>query len=545
MNNIEHPLRQLNIIYVVTTVFLVALSMYSVIKIRDLIDSSHLLTHTYEVKQALQKIEATVAEAESSKRGFLLTGDSSLLQKRMLAVQSLTLQQAQLDSLLQDNAEQVHNLALLRRVIGEKLVSISDMPVGKKNIQLRYETKINTMDGIQTMDSVKFHIEKMMMVETCLLLLHTQQFSQSSLVTPILIVVLFLGAVLILLISYYKLQKELMSSLGLHNQLFSLYEEKTQRAAELAIANKELLYQNSEKEMRAAELALANKELLYQNSEKEKRATELESINDELLFQSQEKEKRTVELLLVNKDLQLFTQISSHDLKEPLRKLQIAASRISHEDYNNLSEKGRGFFSSMRDAANTMQTLIDDLITYSETKREERTFVQTDLRAMIQEVQIGLQERIEAQHATIDIGELGEASIIPFQFRQLMHNILGNALKFSKPDMASHIVITGNLIKGKELPNVLAGKVNVEKFPLAESYYHIRISDNGIGFEAEYNEKIFEVFQRLHGKTEYKGTGIGLAIVKRIVENHNGIVTATGTLDEGAIFDIYLPDRHN
>jgi signal transduction histidine kinase len=524
MNNIEHPLRQLNIIYVVTTVFLVALSMYSVIKIRDLIDSSHLLTHTYEVKQALQKIEATVAEAESSKRGFLLTGDSSLLQKNILTVQSLTLQQAQMESLLQDNTEQVHNLAQLRRAIGEKILSINDIPVGKRLFQLRYETKINTLEGIQTMDSVKHYVEKMMLVEKHLLSQQQLQFSQRSFITPLLSVVLFFGAVFILLISYHRLQKELRYSLDLHNQLFSLYEEKTQRAAELAIANKELL---------------------YQNSEKEKRATELEAINDELLFQSQEKEKRTVELLLVNKDLQLFTQISSHDLKEPLRKLQIAASRISHEDYNNLSEKGRGFFSSMRDAANTMQTLIDDLITYSETKREERTFVQTDLRAMIQEVQIGLQERIEAQHATIDIGELGQASIIPFQFRQLMHNILGNALKFSKPDMPSHIVITGNLIKGKELPNVLAGKVNVEKFTLAESYYHIRISDNGIGFEAEYNEKIFEVFQRLHGKTEYKGTGIGLAIVKRIVENHNGIVTATGTLDEGAIFDIYLPDRHN
>jgi light-regulated signal transduction histidine kinase (bacteriophytochrome) len=234
-------------------------------------------------------------------------------------------------------------------------------------------------------------------------------------------------------------------------------------------------------------------------------------------------------------------------LKEPLRKLQMAASRISNDDYDNLSQKGRGFFSSMRDAASTMQTLIDDLITYSETNREERTFVKSDLRTIVEEVLHGLRERIEYKQAVIEIGNLCEVGIIPFQFRQLMHNILGNALKFSQPGVPPLIIIKGRTVKGsilqKELQSTMQGNSAVQKFLSDETYCHISISDNGIGFEPEYNERIFEVFQRLHGKEQYKGTGIGLAIVKRIIENHNGIITATGALNVGARFDIYLPHQ--
>jgi signal transduction histidine kinase len=126
-----------------------------------------------------------------------------------------------------------------------------------------------------------------------------------------------------------------------------------------------------------------------------------------------------------------------------------------------------------------------------------------------------------------------EVKIIPFQFRQLLYNLISNSIKFSKEKDHPHIKIESEIDSGK--------KFNIDKLSKEVTYCHISISDNGIGFEPQYSEKIFEVFQRLHGKHEYSGTGIGLAIVKKIVENHNGVVTASGELNKGATFDIYIP----
>ncbi|HEY6160981.1 MAG TPA: ATP-binding protein, partial [Bacteroidia bacterium] len=123
--------------------------------------------------------------------------------------------------------------------------------------------------------------------------------------------------------------------------------------------------------------------------------------------------------------------------------------------------------------------------------------------------------------------------IIRFQFRQLIHNLIGNSLKFQKPSRPPRISIKGEIVHGS--------KLNVEKLSGKINYCHIIYTDNGIGFDPQYSERIFEVFQRLHSKEEYRGTGMGLAICKRIVENHHGVITASGKLNKGARFDIYIP----
>src|ERR1700709_2768727 len=156
-------------------------------------------------------------------------------------------------------------------------------------------------------------------------------------------------------------------------------EEKEKRAAELIIANKELAFQNIEKEKRAAELTIANEELVFQNEEKEKRAAELIIANKELAFQNEEKEKRAAELVIANKELESFTYISSHDLQEPLRKIQTFATRILEKEEQKLSENGKDNFKRMQDAAKRMQTLINDLLAYSRTSSTDRKFETTDL----------------------------------------------------------------------------------------------------------------------------------------------------------------------
>jgi signal transduction histidine kinase len=220
-------------------------------------------------------------------------------------------------------------------------------------------------------------------------------------------------------------------------------------------------------------------------------------------------------------------------LQEPLRKIQTFVTIILENEDKNLSDTGKYNFQRMQLAAKRMQLLIDDLLAFSRINTTDHKFEKTELNLIIEEVKTELKDTIQEKHAIIEATELCSANIIIFQFRQLMYNLISNALKFSKPDLPSHIIINSRVVKGSKLNN--------EKLSSEKNYCHIIVKDNGIGFESHFSERIFEVFQKLHGKDVYEGTGIGLAIVKKIVENHNGIIIATSELDKGARFDIYIP----
>ncbi|WP_303463160.1 PAS domain S-box protein [Tamlana sp. 1_MG-2023] len=255
----------------------------------------------------------------------------------------------------------------------------------------------------------------------------------------------------------------------------------------------------------------------------------------EKLVQQRTKElqEKNIDLEKINKELQSFTYISSHDLQEPLRKIQILSSQIIEREEHNLSERVKDKFNRMQRAAHRMQTLIQDLLLYSRTDIQERKFESIDLKIIIEEVQEDLRESIKLKNATFHLGEMCEIKVINFQFRQLLLNLISNSLKFSKEGVPPEISITCQTVTGKE--------INIGNSSAVKTYHHISVLDNGIGFDPKYSNKIFEVFQRLHGKEKYIGTGIGLAIVKKIVENHKGAITATGALGKGARFDIYIP----
>jgi two-component system CheB/CheR fusion protein len=253
---------------------------------------------------------------------------------------------------------------------------------------------------------------------------------------------------------------------------------------------------------------------------------ELKQANESLL-------QKNDELLKVNKDLESFNYISSHDLQEPLRKIQTFINRILEKEYAGLSEKGKDYFNKIKEAGIRMQTLIEDLLVYSHTSFGEWTFEDTPLEKIISGVIIDLADNIKEKNAVIEFSQLGSASVNPLQFRQLFQNLVANALKFSKVGIAPHILIKSEIALGKQFPekNLLPGK----------DYCHILFADNGIGFDSKYKDQIFEVFQRLHGREEYAGTGIGLAIVKKIVEKHNGFISAESVPGKGATFNIYIP----
>lgn len=250
--------------------------------------------------------------------------------------------------------------------------------------------------------------------------------------------------------------------------------------------------------------------------------------------------QKNAELEDANKELISFTYVSSHDLQEPLRKIQNFASFIMLEEEKNLSETGKGYFLRMRQIAQRMQELIEDLLKYSRAKSSERMIEKTDLNLILNEVKADYEEVIQHKKAIFDTTNLGIARIIRLPFRQVLQNLLSNSLKFSRPDTPPHIMVKSEIGTGSDFNHAWL-EDGEEKLLPQKKYCHITFTDNGIGFDPQYKNRIFEVFQRLHTFDEYTGTGIGLAICKRIIENHSGIITATGKLQEGARFDIYIP----
>ena len=229
-------------------------------------------------------------------------------------------------------------------------------------------------------------------------------------------------------------------------------------------------------------------ELLVQKEQMKALNSDVTAANKELVFRNEEKEKWAAELISANKELIAFTYISSHDLQEPLRKIQTFARTILETE--NLSDKGKYNFQRILLSAGRMRQLIEDLLAFSRINTAERKFEKIDLNIIIDEVKTELKDIIDEKHATIEVTEICPAKIIAFQFRQLMFNLLSNALKFSQPDIPPHIIIKSR--------NVSGSKLNNEKLSPEKDYCHITVKDNGIGFEPRFNERIFEVFQKLH-----------------------------------------------
>ncbi len=253
----------------------------------------------------------------------------------------------------------------------------------------------------------------------------------------------------------------------------------------------------------------------------------------ELNKKQQELEQRLQQLDRSNKELEQFAYVASHDLQEPLRKI-ISFGKLLNQKYGaSLAGTGQMYLERMSEAAKRMERLIDDLLSFSRTTRKDRPFEPTDLRQMLDEV---LNDLNTAEDGDIFIqipDNLPVIQAIPSQMRQLFQNILNNAVKFTLPGIPPVVQIRCRSVSAAELPQ---WKLLPDK-----RYCLLEFEDNGIGFEQENAERIFTIFQRLHGRSEYSGSGVGLAICKKIVDNHNGVIYATGESGIGAVFSVVLP----
>jgi PAS domain S-box-containing protein len=230
----------------------------------------------------------------------------------------------------------------------------------------------------------------------------------------------------------------------------------------------------------------------------------------------------------LNEELQKFAWVAAHDLQEPLRKVRAFGDQLLESNEEHLDDWGRTCVSRMQQGAARMQVLIDDLLAFSRVTTQARPFEELDLNLIVRDVLSDLEVPIRKSGARVEVGELPTVEGDPTQMRQLFQNLIGNALKYRKKT---------------ERPQVRLDSEPADDDSEGVGFHRLTVEDYGIGFEPQYAEQIFEIFQRLHGRSEYEGSGIGLAICRKITERHGGSITAVGQPQEGAKFTVTLPRR--
>ena len=269
-------------------------------------------------------------------------------------------------------------------------------------------------------------------------------------------------------------------------------------------------------------ITLSNQQLRQEIAERERTENELKRYSEKL------KEK--------NQELQDFAHIASHDLQEPLRKVMAFGDRIKIKYAGVLDEQGKDYLERMQGATRRMQTFINDLLAFARVTTKAQPFAFVDLGKVANEVISDLEVRIQQTGGRVDLGALPTIEADALQMRQLLQNLIGNALKFHKKDEPPVIKVNGRFVRGRPGEH--------EGIAPEDEYCELIFEDNGIGFDEQYTERIFGIFQRLHGRSEYEGSGVGLAICKKIVERHRGNIIARGVPGKGAKFIIELPVEH-
>lgn len=586
---LNSALNRIRKVFLVITAFLLLLSVFSTVKVRNMMSIDKAVKEADDVKESLSRLLVLVMDAEAAQREYLLTRDPQYLQFVRLCKTDLPARFAQVKHALSGNVQQLSNLAELKLFVDKKMA----------RLELPADSILSKPGGLAAdkllLAKVKEKIVKMEAREKQVLEARENSFSEYLFLTPALWYTLVGSCLVILTFSFITIRRELRNSLSLQEQLirqnhvmhtlidssfdiitsFDMDFKVTmvnRRASEfykkeredilgkpfpevLPTATDGQTFANIRKAMKGETIyvpqikSIINEGVFEQffvplkNDKGEttgvlmyaheitvviKAETQLKQLNQELT-------QKNSELELKNHELASFAYISSHDLQEPLRKIQSFTDLITSSEKDRLSKTGMDYFSRMQKAASRMQALINDLLTYSRAGTTERVFENVDLEALIEEIRSELKENLAAKQGVIETSELPVVSIIRFQFQQLFTNLISNSLKFSKAEEAPKISIRAE--KMSEPPE---GMATPEP---GTSVVHIIYTDNGIGFEPQYNKSVFELFYRLHGRSEYSGTGIGLAICKKIIDNHHGLITAAGAPGEGVRFDIYIPSK--
>ena len=289
----------------------------------------------------------------------------------------------------------------------------------------------------------------------------------------------------------------------------------------------ELYRKNHQLLAQEQKMAAANRQLEREIKERINSETKVNLLNKQLI-------ENINRLKASNDELERFAYVASHDLQEPLRKIIIFSDQLSIKYAPILKDEGNDFIERIMKASERMRVLIKNILSFSRSAANSDAFEETDLRHLLDGILSDLEISIQQKNAIIRIGHLPSLKIIPGQFRQLFQNLIINSLKFCREDEAPDIEIYAEKLRGMPSPGI---KHELYK----DDYYNIYIKDNGIGFEQKYADDIFTLFKRLNSYDKFEGTGIGLSICKKIVEQHSGSISAMSKVNEGTTFVISLP----
>ena len=279
-------------------------------------------------------------------------------------------------------------------------------------------------------------------------------------------------------------------------------------------------------------LVCVQRDISEEKKNKEALRRSAEELEKRVLERTKELKEANEQLERSNAELEQFAYITSHDLQEPLRKIKTFASRMEDELTGSGAETVLKHLNKVMTSAERMSALIKDLLNYSRLTKERKAFEEVNLNEIVQDVLSDLEVMVVQKRATIYTEALPVVKGIRLQMNQLFFNLIGNSLKFSKPEVPPLIQVTATLLSPAE-----AIEAGLQPAP----FHQITFQDNGIGFHSKYNEQIFEIFQRLNSRDAFAGTGIGLALSKKVVENHQGKITALAEEGQGAAFIVYLP----
>lgn len=326
-------------------------------------------------------------------------------------------------------------------------------------------------------------------------------------------------------------------------EVMALYEEMMRISNQQANALRSVLKEQSSAIAAADERGLAarkerdnalydevtrlNNELVTMQRELARKNAELERLNEKAQQEIIKRKRAQEALARSNAELEEFAYIASHDLQAPLRKIQAFGERLETKYGEELGDRGLDYLDRMNSAGQRMRKLIDDLLNYSRVTTKAKPFERVDLNAVMEDVIADLQVRIEESEGRVEVSALPTIDADAVQMRRLLQNLVDNALKFHRESEAPLVKVYGE---------VMEDEVNV---------CQITVADNGIGFDRKYMAKVFAPFQRLHGQSEYEGTGMGMAICRKIAERHNGQIMADSEPDQGTTFTITLPVRQS
>lgn len=260
------------------------------------------------------------------------------------------------------------------------------------------------------------------------------------------------------------------------------------------------------------------------------------SLEERIVQRTHDLEVLTADLMRSNKELQDFAYIASHDLQEPLRKVRSFGDRLAARSAVQLDDVSKDYLVRMQNAAARMQALIESLLAYSRVTTKAQPATLVDLQAIVAEVLSDLENQIERLHGHVTVGKLDIVPADPLQMRQLLQNLIGNALKFHRPEVPPEVHVAGQWISASD-----AERSAGVPFSPSSVVYSLSVTDNGIGIDSQYFDRIFQMFQRLHGRNEYEGTGVGLAICRKIVERHNGAIVVHSQPGAGTSFVVLWP----